>query len=334
MELREIEERTREALPQWRDAELDLGVIEKGGSGRTFIRVRSRGDGGSVIAMHYTADRSDNLRFASITDFLNRHEVPAPRILARQEERNLLWVEDLGERDLGNLDGEDWETVRKPAYESALQSVYLLHRITEDEAPDDLPELELSFDEALYFWEHDYFLKQFVARLVSDELAEVLAADASLADLRRELAGLPRSLLHRDFQSTNVMIHDGVTCLIDYQGLRWGVPEYDLASLVYDPYTDFSGEQRESLVGFYHELRCAEGRGIDRESFDRLLHRCATQRLMQALGAYGFLSEVKGKEEFRQHIPVALERLFALSREDGGLPVLAEKLAGPCAKYC
>jgi aminoglycoside/choline kinase family phosphotransferase len=202
-----------------------------------------------------------------------------------------------------------------------------LHGIFESEAPSDLPELELSFDEALYEWEQDYFLNQYVARFLDAGIVDFLRDEPSLADLRHELAELPRALVHRDFQSTNVMVVDGGTSLIDYQGLRWGIPEYDLASLVYDPYTDFAPDQREGLIDYYFSLKRELDPAADHDGFRRLLNQCAMQRLMQALGAYGYLSEVKGKTEFLQHIPTARDRLVELSREKGGLSAVGEALS-------
>jgi len=330
MDLADFETLTRETLPPWRDRELVLTVIEKGGSGRTFVRIVARGleEPRSLVLMHYSDERSDNLRFASVTDFLQRRGIPAPRIVCRREDLHLLWVEDLGEIDLGNFAASDWETARGPAYEAALESVFLLHRIREEEAPGDLPELELSFDEALYRWEQHYFIDQFVARFVSAAAAEALRQDPGLAALREELATLPRALVHRDFQSTNVMMVGSRACLIDYQGLRWGLPEYDLASLVYDPYTEFRPEEREALVSFYFDLKTRDGAVENEAGFRRRLVQCASQRLMQALGAYGYLSEVKGKRDFLRHIPTALDRLVALGRAEGGLAGLSGMLEG------
>lgn len=319
MELDEIESQTRAALPAWEAADLNLGVIEKGGSGRLFVRVTKCGSGESVIAMHYNLDRADNPRFASITDFLTRHGIPAPGIIQRREDLNLLWVEDLGSTDLGNLAAADWKTARRPAYESALRAVFRLHRIAELDAPSDLPELEKPFDEALYEWEQQYFLTQYVERFLSKEKAQQLREDASFAALRTELAAFPRALVHRDFQSTNVMLLNGGSYLIDYQGLRWGLPEYDLASMIYDPYSEFSPEETEDLIAFYFSLKQEAGDTESRAGFEKRLTQCAMQRLMQALGAYGFLSEVKGKTEFLAHIPTAKRRLLELARKEGGL---------------
>lgn len=326
MELEEIERHTREALPDWSGAGLAFSVIEKGGSGRLFVRVADPSTGRSVVAMHYGLDRSDNARFASVTDFLNRRRIPAPAIVARREDLCLLWVEDLGETDLGHLAGSDWTASRRPAYELALRAVLPLHRFSEADAPPDLPELERPFDAALYGWEQGYFLTHYVERFHSPEAAADLREHPSLADLAEELGSLPRALVHRDFQSTNVMLRDGGAYLIDYQGLRWGLPEYDLASMVYDPYSEFTPQETDELVDFYFSLKTESGDGEPREAYRRRLVQCATQRLMQALGAYGFLGEVKGKREFLAHIPVAKRRLLDLSQREGGLAVLAELL--------
>jgi aminoglycoside/choline kinase family phosphotransferase len=327
MELDEIEWRTREVFPAWKESGLSLTIIEKGGSGRLFVRVVREDSGESLIAMHYNLDRADNARFACVTDFLNRHAIPAPRILERRIDLNLLWVEDLGALDLGNLAGSDWASSRLPAYQSALRAVFPLHRLYESTAPEDLPELEKPFDAPLYEWEQNYFLTHFVERFVSAEKAAQLRSDRAFAALRDELATLPRALVHRDFQSTNVMLRDGGSYLIDYQGLRWGLPEYDLASMIYDPYSEFTPTETDDLIAFYFSLKEEAGDSESRAAFEKRLTQCAMQRLMQALGAYGFLSEVKGKTEFLAHIPTAKKRLLALSRKEGGLPGLAAVLA-------
>lgn len=332
MDVSEVEEHTRVALPEWAGSELTFRPIEKGGSGRLFVRVTERESGRSVIAMHYSDDRSDNARFASITDFLQRHDIAAPRIIARREELSLLWVTDLGESDLGNLGDADWETERRPAYENALRVVHLLHSIREADPPADLPELELSFDEALYEWEQQYFHRHFLTRF-RPAARNDFVDQPELVALRKDLAALPRSLVHRDFQSTNVMLRGTEAFLIDYQGLRWGLPEYDLASLVYDPYTTFSEEERRELIDFYWSLETARAPESDRDAFLRRLDHCAMQRLMQALGAYGFLSEVKGKREFLQHIPTATRRLSAIAGGRCGIPLLCEVLADPVTPH-
>ncbi|MEM7013686.1 MAG: phosphotransferase, partial [Verrucomicrobiota bacterium] len=122
-------------------------------------------------------------------------------------------------------------------------------------------------------------------------------------------------LIHRDFQSQNVMIRAGAPVFIDYQGLRFGLAEYDIASLIYDPYVSMTNEQREELIVF------AENLSIE-PIFRQQLRACACQRLMQALGAYGFLGLTKKKTAFLDHIEPAIANLRQVALEDGGLPIL------------
>jgi aminoglycoside/choline kinase family phosphotransferase len=115
-------------------------------------------------------------------------------------------------------------------------------------------------------------------------------------------------LVHRDFQSQNVLIDRGEAWLIDFQGLRPGLPQYDLASLVYDPYMESASIDREELINAYIGKVLDAGGDIGAD-FRQTLDLCAMQRLMQALGAYGFLGLVMDRTPFLAHIPAALESL-------------------------
>ncbi|MDF1815648.1 MAG: phosphotransferase [Verrucomicrobiales bacterium] len=299
---------TQSFLPDINQESLNLVVIEKGGSGRLFYRVTDADSGRSWVAMAYTRDRPDNARFASITDFLLNHGVAVPEILARKEEIGYLLVQDLGSIDLGNYAGADWETVQKPSYLQALKTVFALHQITEDSQPADLPELEFCFDADLYQWEQDYFFNHYVTKF-EPKGTDSFRSDPVFSGIRDHLSDLPRSLVHRDFQSTNVMFKNGSCYLIDYQGMRFGLPEYDVASLIYDPYVNLSEEQRDELINYYFRLKQDAGHPETFEEYIKRLNTCAIQRLMQALGAYGFLGNEKGKKEFFRFIEPAKDRL-------------------------
>jgi len=51
------------------------------------------------------------------------------------------------------------------------------------------------------------------------------------------------------------------------------------------------------------------------------------QRLMQALGAYGFLGLVRGYQDFLQYIPKAVRSLREVSGEIAGLDLFKNLLA-------
>jgi hypothetical protein len=90
--------------------------------------------------------------------------------------------------------------------------------------------------------------------------------------------------------------------LIDFQGLRRGRQEYDLASLIFDPYMDHSKDEREALLGLWEEV-------ADERPEPTLFHQVAAQRLMQAMGAYGNILKNRGDEWYRPHIATAARLL-------------------------
>jgi hypothetical protein len=178
--------------------------------------------------------------------------------------------------------------------------------------------MEPAFNEGMYEWEQNYFLEHFVRGHLRREVSDQSEAFAALALLRQRLAKLPRCLVHRDFQSQNVIMRDGTAWLVDYQGLRPGLAEYDLASLLFDPYVKISRSERHELLGYYAGLR-----GLDLPELVEIFHLCAAQRLMQALGAYANLSHNLGKTYFEEHIPAGVQNLATVCEE---APELAELL--------
>jgi aminoglycoside/choline kinase family phosphotransferase len=305
----ELLQLTRKALPDWPRA-MALEAIVKGGSDRRFYRLgfESATDAG-VILMVYTMARPDNPRFVPATYRLANLGVQVPRIFAHDAETMCVWVEDLGNVDLHAYREEPWET-RRPLYQATLTEVAHLHNVDASALnTDDIAEMELCFDEALYEWEQNYFLTHFVKGFSGRDTSTPEFADAreALQLLRSHLASLPRGLVHRDFQSQNVLIREGSAWLIDYQGVRPGLAEYDLASLLLDPYVSLSDEERDELLAWY-----AAHTGRDLTTMRETYLLCAAQRLMQALGAYANLSRNLNKPHFEQHIPVAVERLKAV----------------------
>ena len=107
--------------------------------------------------------------------------------------------------------------------------------------------------------------------------------------------------------------------------MRPGLAEYDLASLLFDPYVTLSHAEREELLTAYEAKRNAALSPVS-EEFREILCFCGIQRLMQALGAYGFLGLVKGNKTFLNHIPAAMASLRSLVSELEGLEKLQSVL--------
>jgi N-acetylmuramate 1-kinase len=83
--------------------------------------------------------------------------------------------------------------------------------------------------------------------------------------------------------------------------------------------------ERAELIAYYRARQLDHGIANNGE-FELKLRLCAMQRLMQALGAYGFLGLVKGHKHFLKHVPAAMNSLQGVVAEIGGLTELEETL--------
>lgn len=297
--------------------------LEKGGSDRKYYRVCFGNE--SLILVKYGDQREENRHYVSIAGFLGENGIRVPTIHFHDESEGLIWMEDLGEEDLWSFRDEPWLELRS-YYRSALEQAATLHQRVHHKLEGSDVKLQAPFDENLYLWEQNYFVENCLGRLFNIGEPE-LAKRAQLSELGKiaqHLATLPRVLVHRDFQSQNIMIKDEEAYLIDFQGLRFGLAEYDIASLIYDPYVSLTGQQRQDLAKDYAHFAGAEN----------LVHLdlCALQRLMQALGAYGFLGLVKGRTHFLEHVPAALTSLAEVTGRIPGLSLLHELLLELCQR--
>src|SRR6266853_5161639 len=231
-------------FPRLDVGQIKITPIQKGGSDRKFYRIRRAADQ-QLILVKYNLEREENRHYVQIANFLAAHGIRAPKIYHHDAEEGLIWLEDLGKRDLFSYGGESW-LVRRALYESALDEIVKLHRLAESESHAIRANLPVEFNAALYLWEQNYFFENCLGRyfeIEQEKIAE-LAALPALHKIAERLNRLPRVLVHRDFQSQNIIVRNGQAHLIDFQGMRPGLAQYDLASLLFDPYVDLSADER------------------------------------------------------------------------------------------
>jgi aminoglycoside/choline kinase family phosphotransferase len=314
---------TRERFPDVDHAHVEILPLEKGGSDRRYYRIRFSADH-SLILVKYNPQKVENQRFVEAANLLCGLGVNAPLIYHHDSEQGLIWMQDLGEEDLWHYRAEPW-SVRRRFYEQALDQAIVLHKA--DAAVSESLHLQSGFDEALYRWEQEYCLENCLGRYFRVPTEEIrrLRSHPEFGNLARRLASYPRRLVHRDFQSQNVLLFNDQVYLIDFQGMRPGLPQYDLASLFFDPYVSLLNEERSHLLSYYFERNSM---GLSRAEFDEVYYCCGIQRLMQALGAYGVIGIVAEKPEFLRHIQPAIKTLIEVASSTENFRFFADFLTG------
>jgi aminoglycoside/choline kinase family phosphotransferase len=128
-------------------------------------------------------------------------------------------------------------------------------------------------------------------------------------------------LIHRDLQSRNIMLHRGRHYFIDFQGARPGPVQYDLASLLIDPYARLDQGLQDRLLAYAAD-RAARRLSVSVDTFVRGYRFAAVTRNLQMLGAFAFLTREKGKTGFERWIRPALAMLVGHLQAAGHPPRL------------
>jgi N-acetylmuramate 1-kinase len=301
----------------------DLKLIPLGarGSDRAYYRI-TWGMANSAILAHYQSVRIENTYFGDIAAFLLEIGIRAPKILRHDKDSGLLLQEDLGGIDLVTFREAPWE-IRKDLYQKTLAMAHTLHSYPIHDFPANRIKLMESFSPSLYRWERDYFRTNFVANLcgIRLDVKTEESLEKELSQLAERLTRYPDSLVHRDLQAPNIMIRDGMPYMIDFQGMRFGNRFYDLGSLLCDPHARFQHSERLELLNIYYELSPPHG---DLDNYMRFFWEASAQRLMQALGAYGFLGLTRGLTDYFKQIPAGLRNLRLAAEQGASLPQLLE----------
>jgi aminoglycoside/choline kinase family phosphotransferase/GTP:adenosylcobinamide-phosphate guanylyltransferase len=289
------------------------------GSQRQWHRLKSSHQ--SIIMVDHgirqTAMTSEVDSFVHLGRHLFRQGVSVPKIYFYDTFSGLVFLEDLGDVHLQQTVKSKNDSTVIDLYKSVIEQLIKLSRNGADkfdrtwtyQTPDYNQELILEK-------ECRYFLEAFLNGYLNfKQRFEDLQADfIALAD--KALQYPTMGFMHRDMQSRNIMIKDRDIYFIDFQGGRIGPIQYDLASLLIDPYVELPHVVQAQLIDYCIEALSAVTE-LEPEKFRSCYHYCALTRNLQILGAFAYLSKVKGKRHFEKYIPAAVRTLRSNLAADG-----------------
>jgi aminoglycoside/choline kinase family phosphotransferase len=302
----------------WQLDSLSVETMIPDGSQRRFCRLIH--ENGSRIIAVAPADGDDaGLQEAVAGWRIGRHlfaaGVPVPELVNFDEQRGLLVCEDLGDVRLHDLVTELGSSAEQVAnyYRQAVIELARMQVRGRD-----------NFD-CSWCWDTNRYDRKLMLERESGYFLQALCRDllqlpVAKQQIEEEFAYLADQaeradssfFLHRDFQSRNIMVHQGRVRFIDFQGGRLGPLAYDLASLLIDPYAGLPQQQQSDLLELYlNELTSLVP--YDRQQFKAEYLALAMQRNLQILGAFSFLSNQRGKQFFRQYIKPSLRSMQTLS---------------------
>jgi aminoglycoside/choline kinase family phosphotransferase len=276
-------------------------------SDRRYYRILGPDEKPFVLAVHNSAFDYAKLPFVNVADLLLAMPVPIPRIVDHVDELGILALEDLGDVTLQAHLGVSSPIQHAALYRQAVGLIATLQRRgAELSSPASLP-YGIAFDVDKFTWELDFFLKHFVEGYRGAQLndADREALREEFRPIIHELAGETRVLCHRDYHSRNLMMHEGLLYMIDFQDARMGPDTYDLVSLLRDSYVDLPEVVVDELIAFFLALKAPAGSlaSADEAAFRERFDLMALQRNLKALGTFGYQAGARQNPVYIQYIP-------------------------------
>jgi len=304
-----IEEKLALLFENWA-GEKPAAIIPLPGSGsdRRYYRMTCR-DRSAVGA--WNPVKEENEAFLHFSEVFLRAGLHVPEIFAQETGENIYLLEDLGDISLFTLMENQMFTDVFPGdienlYRYSLSELVRFQVIGGKNINYAKCFPHASFDKRSMCWDLNYFKYYFLKLHVPFHEGKLEDDFNAFADY---LSGADHDyFMYRDFQSRNIMIHEGKPFFIDYQGGRKGPLQYDVASLLFQVKADLPFALREKLLDHYMaEL----GRYIttDPEKFREQYYGFVLIRLLQVLGAYGFRGLIEKKPHFLASIPYALKNI-------------------------
>ena len=304
------------------------------GSDRQWYRLTM--DRKSMILVDHGIKKTNQMNEAEAFVNIGRHlferNLPVPQIYEADTFSGYAFIEDLGDHDLQTaVQQSHTEEKVIEMYRSVIQGL-IKFSVAGAEQFDPAWAYQTSrYSKALILEkECRYFVDAFLNTYLKLEVIyeDFEAEFEFLAERALEHACL--GLMHRDFQSRNIMIKGDEFYFIDFQASRTGPIQYDLAALLIDPYVQLPQNVQDRLLAYGIEKLQAH-RDLHTDDFQRCYRYCRLTRNLQILGAFGYLSRVKGKAHFEKYIPAALGTLQKtlsdeVSREFPELKKIVEKI--------
>jgi aminoglycoside/choline kinase family phosphotransferase len=302
----------KQAYSDYRNKNITQTKLRGDGSQRRWYRLSS--DSQSLImvdhGIHTDNETAELDSFIHIGTHLYAAGIPVPQIFYHDRFAGLVFLQDLGNADLQSA------TSRTKHPETIIswyqQVIDLLIELSINGARGfDLGWTYQTprYDEQLILErECRYFVEAFLNgylgwKISADKYAEEFESLAHKA-LEYPIMGF----MHRDMQSRNIMLKDNQFYFIDFQGGRIGPLQYDLASLLIDPYVKLPLRIQSRLLT-YCVNRLLSFTKVEPAQFHHCYEYCTLTRNLQILGAFAYLSAVQGKKYFKRYIPPAVSTL-------------------------
>jgi aminoglycoside/choline kinase family phosphotransferase len=280
-------------------ASFDISPLAGDASFRRYFRVLSQQ--ASYVLMDAPPEKEDVSPFINVCLWLEQAGLNVPSIIAQDQSQGFLLLQDFGDTT--------WAVYRNKnnsiddLFKDALKQLHALQyaEISLELPTFDVPRMQRECD--LYL---DWYLPCIKQYTPSE--AERQTFQQFLLPLLEEINRIPKVAVHLDYHSRNLMLPaSGLPLgIIDFQDAVLGPITYDLASLLYDCYQDYTEAERREWSQYFYDALPAKHQAYftDFKAWHRALRLTSLQRHIKVLGIFARLAYRDGKKQFLDEIPL------------------------------
>ncbi|PZQ49811.1 MAG: aminoglycoside phosphotransferase [Rhodovulum sulfidophilum] len=243
----------------------------------------------------------DTTPFLAVADWLRRHGLSAPEILAAAPGPGLALLEDFGDDLVATLCARD-PGLEPGLYDAAIDTLARMQELSWAGAAGWTPP---PYDMAILMREARLAVEWYLPAVTGAPVPSDLAAEYDALCAAAFAPLLPESTvpIYRDYHAENLVWlpeRAGVARigLLDFQDMLIGHPAYDFVSLVRDARRDIGPALAERA-----RARYLARTGRDAEGFDRAAHVLSAQRNLKILGLFTRLCRRDGKPRYLDYLP-------------------------------
>lgn len=313
--------------------DISIDWLAGDGSDRCYYRIRSPELKTPRVLMQLSPTDAQALKaqgydWVNIAQILDKHGVRVPRVVTTMAEHAALIIEDYGDVMLETkvyhlAEHGTYGDIRR-LYEQAMAICANFLTIPKN---NQAIWCQRSFDAERFVWELNFFAKKYLQAVTkySFDAKQEAAFQCDVQAISKFLTSSSQYFVHRDFHSRNLMLHDDILAVIDFQDARLGPCSYDLVSLVFDSYVPFATEQRQELlqIGL---ATLAAGQPQLTKDLNAQWQAMLLQRQLKAIGSFGFLTVDKNRGNYLKYVEPALTTLEDHVVKDQRWPFLSHDL--------
>ena len=235
---------------------VDIKMLPASGSSRIYFRIFTESK--SFIAT-YNSNVEENIAFFEYTRQFQERKLPVPELFAISDDKCCYIQSDFGDVSLFDYVKK---CLKNNSYDEETLNLY-------KQSIDNLVDFQVKgslgndfdyssayptsvFDKDSIMSDLNYFKYYFLKVNEEINFNETRLNEDFKRLANYALRAYP-GFMYRDFQSRNIMVKDGRTYFIDYQGGRIGPFQYDIVSLLYQVKAQLNETQRNELLQHYKD---------------------------------------------------------------------------------